>query len=305
MVARRFAFRPFFQTVCKARSMGFWAELRLLLREQVFPSRIGRAKDEDPSPPLVFRMATAYWVSQAIYVAAKLGIADLLKDSPQSCLALAKLTGTDPPSLFRLLRALASVGVFEQVGKDFFALSRLAEPLRSDGPGSLRALLTTIGEIHYQACGNLLHSVQTGSPAFNTVFGTDLFDYFHLNTEAAAAFNRGMTNISSKLAYAVLMAYDFSGIASIVDVGGGEGELLRRILEFNPDLRGAVFDMPGVIERATPTGIICEGRLSYIAGNFFASVPAGARAYLLCNVVHDWGGRPRYRCPKELPQSYG
>jgi hypothetical protein len=119
------------------------------------------------------------------------------------------------------MRALASVGIFSQLGKDCFALSRLAESLRTDTPASLRAMVITIGEIHYQACGNLLHSVQTGSPAFQNVFGASLFDYLRQNVDDADAFNQGMANVASILAYAVLMAYDFAGISSIVDIGGG------------------------------------------------------------------------------------
>ena len=213
MVARRWAFWPLLQVLHRARRMGLWAEMKPLLRDRLFPARIAATKEENPSPPVLFQMATGYWVSQAIYVAAKLGIADLLKDGPQSCVALATATGSDAPSLFRLMRALASVGIFSHVGRDCFALSRLAESLQTDVPGSLRAMVITIGEIHYQACGNLLHSVQTGSPAFNNVFGTSLFDYLQQNVDAADAFNQGMTNVSSMLAYAVLMAYDFAGIS--------------------------------------------------------------------------------------------
>ena len=220
-------------------------------------------------------MATGYWVSQAIYVAAKLGIADLLKDGPQSCVALAASTGSDAPSLFRLLRALSSVGIFSQVGGDHFALSRLAEGLRTEVHGSLRAMVITIGEIHYQACGNLLHSVQTGSPAFRNVFGASLFDYLQQNGDAADAFNHGMANVSSMLAYAVLMAYDFAGISSIVDIGGGQGQLLEKILQFNPDMKGTVFDTASTIERAErQLGNNAWGRrCSYVTGDFFTYVP--------------------------------
>jgi hypothetical protein len=247
-------------------------------------------KEGNPSPPVLFQMASGYWTSQAIYVAAKLGVADLLNDGPQSCVTLATATGADAPSLFRLMRALASVGVFSHVHRDCFALSPLAECLRSDVPGTLRAMVMTIGEIHYHACGNLLHSVQTGSPAFNNVFGTSLFDYLQQDACAADTFNQGMTNLSSMLAYAVLMAYDFTGISSILDIGGGEGKLLQTILEVNPEMEGAVFDLPTTIETTTQklnnnTGV---GRCSYIAGDFFESVPPGADAYLLCQVVHDW-----------------
>jgi hypothetical protein len=270
--------------------MGLWAEMKPLLRDRLFPARITKTKDGNPTPPLLFQMTTSYWISQAIYVAAKLGIADSLKDGPQSCAALATLTGADAPSLFRLMRALSSVGIFSQVGKDRFALSRLAQSLQTEVDGSLRAMVITIGEIHYQACGNLLHSVQTGSPAFNHVFGTSLFDYLQQNADAADAFNQAMTNLSSMLAYAVLMAYDFAGISSIVDIGGGHGKLLGKILQFNPDMRGTVFDMPSTIETANqqPGKNACCGRCSYVTGDFFTSVPEGADAYLLCGVIHDW-----------------
>ena len=266
-----------------------WAEMWPLLRDRLFPLRTAATK-EGKAPPVLFQMATGYWLSQAIYVAAKLGVADLLKDGPQSCNALATATATHAPSLFRLMRALASVGVFSHVREDCFALSRLAESLQTDVLGSLRAMVMTIGEIHYQACGNLLHSVQTGSPAFNHVFGASLFDYLKQNGDAADTFNRGMTNLSSMLAYAVLMAYNFAGISSIVDIGGGEGILLQKILELNPKMIGAVLDMPRTIETVNQelNGNVRGGRCSYIAGDFFDSVPVDADAYLLCGVIHDW-----------------
>jgi hypothetical protein len=290
MVTRRLAFGPVLHLLYRARKTALWAELKPLLRERLFPLRIGNTKDENPSPPVLFQMATGYWVSQAIYVAAKLGIADLLIDGPQSCVALATATGTDASSLFRLMRALSSVGIFSRVRGDCFALSRLAESLQTDAPGSLRAMVLTIGEVHYQACGSLLHSVQTGSPAFDKVFGTDLFGYLRQDADAADAFNRGMTNLSSLLAHAILMAYNFAGISSIIDIGGGEGKLLRKILELNPGMRGAVFDTPATIKTVDQEfhGNRCGGRCAYIAGDCFDSVPEGVDAYLLCGVVHDW-----------------
>jgi SAM-dependent methyltransferase len=154
----------------------------------------------------------------------------------------------------------------------------------------LRAIVTTLGEIHYQAWGDLLHSVQTGSPAFNHVFGTVLFEYLHRNAEAADAFNGGMTDVSSMLAYAVLMAYDFSRIPSIVDIGGGQGKLLRSIVQINPEIKGIVFDLEPAIEIAKQHlgSDACSGRCSAVAGDFFDSVPEGADAYILCGVIHDW-----------------
>ena len=290
MVARRFAPWRLLQILRLTSSKSVWTEIKQLLNRRVLARKLAKRTEENPSPPALFEMATAYWLSQAIYVAAKLGIADLLRDGPQSCVALASSTGSDAPSLFRLMRALSSVGIFAHRGRDRFALSRLAESLQIDVHGSLRAIVITIGEIHYQACGNLLHSVQTGSPAFNTAFGASLSDYLQRNVDAADAFNKGMTNVSSTLAYAVLMAYDFAGISSIVDIGGGQGKLLEKILQFTPDITGTVFDTASTIERAKQ-GLGNDAwsrRCSYVIGDFFASVPQGADAYLLCGVIHDW-----------------
>src|SRR5712692_5707827 len=222
MVARRIPFWPPLQVLHRARRMNLWAEIKPLLRDRLFPERIAPTKEGNTSPPVLFQMATSYWVSQAIYVAAKLGIADLLKEGPQSCVALATATGSDAPSLFRLMRALSSVGVFSYVRTDCFALSRLAESLQTEVRGSLRAMVITLGEIHYKACGNLLHSVQTGSPAFNHVFGASQFDYLRQNVDAADAFNQGMANVASMLAYSVQQAYDFVENFSNIDNGGDQ-----------------------------------------------------------------------------------
>jgi len=290
MVARRLAPCRLRQVLRLIGSKGVWTEIKQLLNGRVLARGLAKRTGENPSPPALFEMATAYWLSQAIYVAAKLGIADLLRDGPRSCAALATSTGSDAPSLFRLMRALSSMGVFAHLSRDRFALSRLAERLPTDVHGSLRAMVITIGEIHYQACGSLLHSVRTGSPAFNTVFGASLFDYLQRNVDAADTFNQGMANVSSMLAYAVLMAYDFGGISSIVDVGGGQGKLLEKILQFTPDITGTVFDTASTIERAKQSigNDAWNRRCSYVIGDFFSSVPQAADAYLLCGVIHDW-----------------
>ncbi len=252
---------PLLRVLGRVRRAGLWTDLKLRLTLRLFPTLYSRNRSAEtirdsgngktiPQPPVLFQMATGYWLSQAIYVAAKLGLADLLKDGPKSCSTLARATGSDQQSLFRLMRALASAGVFAHLQGDYFALASAGEGLQSNVPGSLRAIVTTLGEIHYQAWGDLLHSIETGSPAFNNVFGTVLFEYLHRNAEAADAFNGGMTDVSSMLAYAVLMAYDFSRIPSIVDIGGGQGKLLRSIVQINPEIKGTVFDLEPAIEIA-------------------------------------------------------
>ena len=240
MVARRLHPRRFPRILRLLGRKSVWTEIKQLWSRRLLPIGVEKRTRENPSTPALFEMETACWLSQAIYVAAKLGIADLLRDGPRSCVALATASNSDAPSLFRLKRALSSVGIFAHLGRDRFALSRLAESLQTDVRGSLRAIVITIGEIHYRACGSLLHSVQTGSPAFNTLFGASLFNYLQQNVDAADAFNQGMANVPSMLAYAVLMAYDFAGISSIVDIGGGQENLLEKILQFTPAITGTV-----------------------------------------------------------------
>jgi hypothetical protein len=282
---------PLLRFLARTRRTLLWTELKPLLTLRRNRSAVQiETGDSNPQPPALFQMATGYWLSQAIYVAAKLGLADLLKDGPKSCDVLAAATGADKQSLFRLMRALSSARVFAHLQNDSFALASAGESLQSNVPGSLRAIVMSIGEIHYQAWGDLLHSIQTGSPAFNNVFGTGLFEYLQRNAEAADTFNRGMTDVSSMLAYAVLMAYDFSRISSIVDIGGGQGKLLRCIVQFNPEIKGTVFDLEPAIEMAKQHlgSNVYGGRCSAIAGDFFDSVPEGADAYILCGVIHDW-----------------
>jgi len=152
----------------------------------------------------------------------------------------------------------------------------------------------TLGEVHYQAWGNLLHSVRTGSTGFASTFGTSLFAYLQDSPEAADTFNNGMSDVASMLAYAVLLAYDFSRISFLVDVGGGQGQFLRTILQLHPEMKGTIFDLPFTIEQAKQCshGDPCGGRLAAIGGDFFHAVPEGADAYVLCGVIHDWDDDP-------------
>ena len=282
----RIALRPLLRVLRGARQDKKWLELKVLLKGHLFERR-WLAKNQDQLPPVLFQMATSYWLSQAIYVAAKLGVADFLEPSPKSLAELAAATCSEPSALFRVLRALSSSGVLSQVGNDSFALAPLGTGLRSNVPGSLRRIIITLGEIHYQACGELLHTVRTGSPAFNRVFRASLFEHLQHNPQDGAAFHQGMTDLSALLAHAVLLAYDFSEAASIVDVGGGEGQLLRRILNLYPDIIGIVFDSSNELRSPQPRNTK-EDRCSFIAGDFFHSVPERAEAYLLCGVLHDW-----------------
>ena len=243
-----------------------------------------------PPQLAVLQMATGYWVSQSIYVAAKLGIADLLKDSPKSCDELATATGTNAPSLYRLLRALASLGVFAETQPNHFTLTPLAACLQSDVPGSVRAFVIMLGEEHYQAWGELLHGVQTGGSSFEHIYGMNLFDYLAQNPESAKIFDESMTNASVIESATIAASYDFSSIQTLVDIAGGEGLLIASILKSNPTLKGVLFEQPHVIERAKRF-LETEGlleRCQQAAGNFFESVAAGGDAYILKHIIHDW-----------------
>lgn len=284
----RIRLKPLFRVLSRARNTQSWTELKRLLRSQLLPPRGAKTFAKGQFPPTLFQMASSYWISQAIYVAAKLGIADLLKDRSLKCSEIAAIVGTDVRSTFRLMRSLTSLGIFAQTKNGYFTLLPLGENLRADISGSLKAIIITLGEIHYQACGALLHAVQTGSPAFDQVFGAGLFEYLDQNTEAANSFNEGMASMAGMLAYAVALAYDLSRVFSIVDVGGGNGRFLETILEIYPEIQGTVFDCSATIERAYRTAGQTSRRCSYEAGDFFSSVPRGGDLYFLCGVVHDW-----------------
>jgi len=303
MIAR-ITLKPLFRVLSRTRSTKSWTELQLLLRSRLFPARGARTDAERQFPPTLFQMASSYWISQAIYVAAKLGIADLLKDGPLRCSEIAAIVGTDVRSLFRLMRALSSLRIFAQTKNEYFALSPLGENLRADIPGSLKAIIITLGEIHYQACGALLHAVQTGSPGFDKVFGEGLFEHLDQNTEVANSFHEGMAGLAGMLAYAVVLAYDFGRVSSIVDVGGGNGRFLEKLLEIYPEIQGTVFDCAPTIDRTREEK---SRRCSYVGGDFFASVPQGRDLYFLCGVVHDWdddrAGTILRNCRQAMPAS--
>ena len=206
---------------------------------------------ELPPPLALFRMTTGYYVSQAIYAVAKLGIADLLSDGPRRPDELAKAAGTDGDALRRVLRLLASVGVFTEEADGEFALTSIGTCLRSGVPGSMRAVVLLFGRgIAQQAWGDLMHSLRTGEPAFSHVFGMDPFAYMAQHPDEAATFDAAMAGFTRQIAIAVAASYDFSPFRRIVDVGGGSAALVAGILQANPALTSVLFDLPHVAERA-------------------------------------------------------
>lgn len=240
----------------------------------------------------LIQMISGYWVSQSIHVAAKLNIADRLGTEPQHCDTLAAIAHCDPEALYRLLRGLASVGIFTETSPRTFGLTPLGELLRRDHPRSLQPTAIMMGEAeHYQSWGHLLHSVQTGKPAFDHCFGEGIFSYFGSHPEAAQIFEDCMSSFSAQEEPEILKIYDFSPFKTVVDVGGGYGELLGTILAQYPQVQGILFDEGYVTERAAATlarhGV--SDRCGVVAGSFFEGVPPGGDLYILKHIIHDWG----------------
>jgi len=258
-------------------------------------------------PPPLFQLASGYWISQAIYVAAKLGIADILKYGERSSSQIAVATGADESCISRLMRALCVVGVFRTNGEGRFALTGLGKPLQSNVPGSLRAMVITLGEVHYAAWAHLLESVKTGAPAFPHAFGAEMFDYLARENAAGTAFNRAMTDYSALSSCAVLLSYDFSGVRSIVDVGGGCGTLLTSILLMYPSMRGTLFDIAPVIAAAEQSlkAHPCRERCTMVSGNFLDCVPRDFDAYLMSSVIHDWDDERAIKILQNCRRSMG
>lgn len=243
-----------------------------------------------PPAMQLMQYITGHWVTAAMYSAARLGLADQLADGPKSSDELAATVHAHGPSVYRLMRALASLGVFVETQPRCFALTELGQFMRSDHPQSMRSVALFQGAPpHWHGWGAFLHSVRTGEPAFEHVHGKGFFDYCQGDAEFAEAFNGAMTAMSASAAEAVVAAYDFSGIETLVDVGGGHGYLLSAILQANPNLKGIVYDLPHVVEGAkgplAAAGL--ADRCQTVSGSFFELVPA-ADGYIAKNIIHDW-----------------
>jgi SAM-dependent methyltransferase len=230
------------------------------------------------------------WMTQAIGVAAELGIADLLAEAPQTPEQLAKQTNTHALSLYRLLRALASVGIFAEDKNCRFALTELAELLRSDVPNSQRAFARLMGGELHEAWAELQYAVTTGNPGFDKRHHLPLFQYLCANPERHGVFDAGMTAIHDPETQPVIDAFDWTGYKHVVDVGGGNGLSLLALIDQQTHLRGTVFEMPAVAERALENIAAqqMDNRCNVVEGDFFDEVPADADIYTLRHILHDW-----------------
>lgn len=245
-----------------------------------------------PGSVALLDLGTGAWVTQMLYVAASLGIADELATGPRRSSDVARAVGSDPDATHRLMRTLASKGVLKHRRDGTFTLTRIGDALRSDTPGSLRnMILFGAHPVRWEDWGNLLHSVRTGQTAPEKLRGMRFFEYLDTDRDLASTFNAAMTDMSALTNDPVLAAGDFSTARRIVDVGGGHGSFLTSVLRKVPTAEGVLYDLEAVVTQAQPVLAAGDvaGRCRVEAGSFFDFVPAGADVYLLRNIIHDWG----------------
>lgn len=261
-----------------------------------------------PPPIRILQLATSSWASAAVSAAAELGVADALADGPQRAGDLAEAVHAHPRTLFRLLRACTELGLFERSDDDRFSLTETGQALRSDSTMSMRNFARWVGlPADRHTWSGLADSVRSGTSAFAAVHGETVWDFLRDQSRTAQIFNDAMTEASRQLIAPVVAAYDFGQHECIVDVAGGQGALLAAILSNNPRSRGVLYDLPEVVENAA-TALDHAGvadRVDVTGGDIFADLPAGADAYLLSNVIHDWDDehsrRILRRCREAVP----
>ena len=250
-----------------------------------------RIDGNQPPQAALMQLIMGGLAAQLVHVAARIRLADHLSGGPRTADELARDTKTHAPSLLRALRALAAVGVLENVGDESFGLTPVGQCLRAEGPGSLHAYAEYFGrETSARSIADLHHAVTTGDTAFDHVFGTGFFDYMGKHSDEAAAFHRRSTAGAARAVDAVVKTYDFSRVGTVVDIGGSKGGMLASILGNNPDVHGVLFDQPHAVAEApallAAAGV--AGRCSIAPGDFFVSVPEGGDAYVLKSILHDW-----------------
>jgi hypothetical protein len=236
----------------------------------------------------MMQFITAKWISKPIYVAAKLGIADLLADGPMTVEEIARKKDLYAPYLYRVMRALAGFGIFYENENKAFELTPMAECLKT---GALRSIaLMFLSDWHDRAWDKLLHSVKTGENAFHAAHGMSCFDWLKAHPEAAEIYHHAQSIKAMTSHRTIIDSYNFSGINSLTDIGGGYGGLMIEILKANPSMRGVIADVPSVI-RETKKIIDAQGlkeRCSTVDCDFFREIPSGSDAYILSHILHDW-----------------
>lgn len=244
----------------------------------------------ESSSSVLLEMMYGYQKSQALFVAAKLGIADILSNGSKTADELAKATGVNSRSIYHLMRSLISVGVFSTEDNDKFQLNPMGKHLLTGTSDSLRGTVMAMGDEGYQAWGNLLYGIKTGKTAFNHTFNRDFYSYFKQNSEASVNFNEWMKETTREWLLPVLEAYDFSEVKTLVDVGGGIGTLTAVILNANPKMQAILFDREDVVVGAERVleGAGVADRCQIVGGNFFDAVLPDGDLYLISRVLLNW-----------------
>lgn len=260
---------------------------------QKVPSGVPGAATASGLPPHleVIQMASEIWTARAVYAAARLGLADIFSNGPLTAEAVAQNTGMDARSMYRLLRALASRGLFTEVEPRRFALTDLGTALRSGAPGGARAMVLTIGgDWQWKAWDHFFDALKTGQPGLRKAFGVGLFEYLAAHPDDSARYDEAMMGFYSAVGPAVVAAYDFSPFKAVADLGGGTGTLLANILRANEQLCGTVFELSYAAPRARETveKLGLAARCDVMEGDFFKGVPSGYDVYILSHVLHDW-----------------
>lgn len=239
---------------------------------------------------MIAKLLSGYKVTQCLYVGAKLNIADHLLSGKKSISELAQLTDSNKDSLYRLLRCLASLGVFNEEPDQIFSLNKSSEDLLTDSETTWKDFIIFCGEVLYPSTGDLLYSVQSGAPAFDRMHGMNLWDYFETHPEKARLFHNAMANGTESMINRMISYYDFSSYKNIIDVGGGKGHLVCEILSQYPDASGSVFDRANAKQQADEyiSSRSLSNRCKMITGDFFDSVVSGGDLYVLKVVLHDW-----------------
>lgn len=263
--------------------------IRILKSFRSFLSRLH--KKLVPAPIALLEVGLGHWQGQALMVAAELNIADHIKNGTKDVATLAKLVGAHEESLYRILRSLAHIGIFSEGPKQHFSMTALARPLLTDEPDSIKAFVVMNRQpFHWRTWGDLMTSVKTGESAFVLREGKGLFDYLPEHKEEAKIFDEAMTAVSRQAAPFVAQGFNFSRFPVIADIGGGQGYFLSLVLTFHKQVRGILFDLEyvksGAEKLLRETGV--ADRCQIQTGSFFETIPTGADAYLVKNIIHDW-----------------